>query len=157
MLPASEATIPVAGDIQDVLLMAIADPSKEGNLIKRKPKIAAFMESRTCTAETVKEVAVFVEKEYDFKVAAMENIQEELAGLKKARVVEAAREKQDRIRKTLPESNPVPLKGCSSCKQPVKKQANCGACKAIIYCSTICQVHSQSAKFIRLEKGLAEA
>jgi hypothetical protein len=131
--------VPSAADIQDCLLRAISDPVDPSVSIKRKPKIAAFLQSRTCDDATVLAVGEYAEKEWGVKVEVMESIKDELVELKKARVTEAANEKQALVSGSLPDSMAVPPRGCSSCKQPVKKQANCGACKSIIYCSTNCQ------------------
>jgi hypothetical protein len=130
--------VPSAADIQDCLLKAITNPDTAG--YKRKPKFAVFLESKTCGDDVVKAVGEYAEKEWGFKCAAMEKIKEVLAKLKVERGKELVKESQDIAAKTLPASVPIPSRGCSSCKTPVKKALNCGACKSIIYCSSECQV-----------------
>jgi len=157
-LISSAQTVPTTDDILKTILRAIVDPTMD-NPIKRRPKLAAFLESRQCSEKTVHEVIEYCLKEYGFEVKTMEGIADQVASLRMDRALEVKKELLAANANKQPDYKPEPSRACVTCKEAIAgKHSNCGGCKAIIYCGQECQkkdwpVHKEMCKMF---KGIME-
>lgn len=121
--------VPGVQDILDTLTSAIIEPSSDGS-VRRRPRVAAFLDSSVVDADVVQQVKKYCNDEWGFDIVALRDI-----GLSAV--------KSDVKEEKVVAWNAEPPKRCSSCKQEIKgKAANCGGCRAVIYCGQECQVFS---------------
>ncbi|KAI9199856.1 uncharacterized protein BJ171DRAFT_199257 [Polychytrium aggregatum] len=151
--------VPTVEDVEIALLKAIVRPMMGQ---PAKPKIAAFLASRTCDDKLVQAVGQAFES-FKVRITTVEESQAELEELKKKRGSEhrsipggpasvpapgsvaavgaaaAAAAAAAPAPDKKPEFIKQPNRGCFVCHQDIDgKPSQCSACKAVIYCGPAC-------------------
>ncbi|KAJ3213568.1 hypothetical protein HK099_007287 [Clydaea vesicula] len=140
-----ETTPPNEEDVFEAVLRAIADPLDHPT--RRKPKILAFLPSATIEKKLLKAVTNRLFDEFGIRVTTWAEISaDEMKSIKKKRGEEMKNNKEEAPIEKMPWAQQPP-KRCAACKEEIKgKMFNCGQCKAVIYCSDVCQLCDEKQK-----------
>ncbi|EGF82527.1 hypothetical protein BATDEDRAFT_34496 [Batrachochytrium dendrobatidis JAM81] len=137
---------PTAEHIVATLIKAIARPEFLTKSPVRRPKIAMFLSSRTCSDAIVSKVASIMNDKCGIRVTTSEALAPELSKIQKKRSKEILQqEAKDQVTTPRGVKNldikllPMPNRFCFTCKKEIlTKPSQCSACKAVIYCSAEC-------------------
>ncbi|KAI8593401.1 hypothetical protein BDZ88DRAFT_404552 [Geranomyces variabilis] len=137
-----------AEQILSVVIRAISEPLEKQKV--QRPKLMSILQSRQCSDAVLAEVCESVGK-FGIKAGATEALGPQLAEYVARRKAEMERALQNPTpvvpvaaagapqNGPKPEFIPTPNRGCFVCKQDIEaKPSQCSACKAMIYCSTVC-------------------